>query len=132
MRDDQQHLSTETGVRAKTVLLVEDDLDIGEFLLQVIGEETSFHALLASDGFEALRLIHEITPDLFLLDYQLPDMNGIELYDQLHRTKGLEDIPALMISARLPKQAIEKRSIRGMKKPFELNELLETLETLLA
>jgi DNA-binding response OmpR family regulator len=132
MLDDQQHLSTETGVRAKTVLLVEDDLDIGEFLLQIIGEETSFHALLASDAFEALRLIHEITPDLFLLDYQLPRMNGIELYDQLHRTKGLEDIPALMISARLPKQDIEKRSIRGMNKPFELNELLETLETLLA
>ena len=59
-------------------------------------------------------------------------MNGIELYDQLHHTKGLEDIPALMISARLPRQAIEKRSIRGMNKPFELNDLLETLETLLA
>jgi DNA-binding response OmpR family regulator len=132
MLDDEQHLSTETGVRAKTVLLVEDDLDIGEFLLQIIGEETSFHALLATDGFEALHLMHEIAPDLFLLDYQLPRMNGIELYDQLHRTKGLEDIPAIMMSARLPKQDIEKRSIIGMNKPFDLSELLDAIEKLLA
>ena len=131
MRDDQHHLSTETLVRGKTVLLVEDDLDIGEFLLQIIGEETSFHALLATNGFEALHLIHEIAPDLFLLDYQLPRMNGIELYDRLHTIQGLEDIPAIMISARLPKQEIEKRSLVGMNKPFELGELLDTIDHLM-
>lgn len=115
----------------KTVLVVEDDTGIGSFLVQAIQQETPYQAMLVTDGFQALKTVANIKPGLFILDYQLPRMNGIELYDQLHAIPGLEQIPAIVISARLPRQDIEKRQIVGMSKPLELDDFLHTIERLL-
>jgi CheY-like chemotaxis protein len=86
---------------------------------------------LVANGFAALRAVSDIKPNLFLLDYQLPRMNGIELYDQLHAQKGLEDVPAIMMSASLPKHAIGKRQIINIDKPIELEALLHAIQSLL-
>ena len=61
----------------KTVLVVEDDTGIGNFLVQAISQETTHHALLVADAFQALKTVASIKPSLFILDYQLPRMNGI-------------------------------------------------------
>jgi len=119
------------NVSVKTVLVVEDDIGIGNFLVQAILQETPYQAMLVADGFQAIKAVTNIRPSLFILDYQLPRMNGIELYDQLHATKGLEHIPAMVISARLPRQEIEKRKIIAMSKPLELDDFLNTIEELL-
>jgi CheY-like chemotaxis protein len=119
------------NVSVKTVLVVEDDTGIGNFLVQAILQETPYQAMLVADGFQAIKAVTNIKPSLFILDYQLPRMNGIELYDQLHATKGLEHIPAMVISARLPRQEIEKRKIITMSKPLELDDFLNTIEKLL-
>jgi DNA-binding response OmpR family regulator len=118
-------------VSVKTVLVVEDDTGIGNFLVQAILQETPYQAMLVADGFQAIKAVTNIRPSLFILDYQLPRMNGIELYDQLHATKGLEHVPAMVISARLPRQEIEKRKIIAMSKPLELDDFLNTIEKLL-
>ena len=44
----------------------------------------------------------------FLLDYHLSSMNGIEPYDRLHATEGLETIPAIIMSASLPQELLDK------------------------
>ena len=131
MAHNREHTSGVDDVTVKTVLVVEDDIGIGNFLVQAISQETSHHALLVTDAFQALKAVASIKPSLFILDYQLPRMNGIELYDQLHATKGLEEIPAIVISARLPKKEIEKRKILAMSKPLELDDFLNTIEKLL-
>src|SRR6266568_169968 len=127
---EQAH-EEEEDTKAKMVLVVEDDVGIGNFLVQAILQETPYHAMLVADGFQALKAVANIKPSLFILDYQLPRMNGIELYDQLHATKGLEHIPAVVISARLPRQEIEKRKIIAMSKPLELDDFLHAIEKLL-
>ena len=63
----------------KTILIVEDDAATGELLRLFLSEETPHQAILVSDGFQALNIIKNITPNLFLLDYRLPRMNGKEL-----------------------------------------------------
>lgn len=115
----------------KTVLVVEDDTGIGTFLIQAIQQETHYQAMLVTDGFQALKAVANIKPGLFILDYQLPRMNGIELYDRLHAIPGMEDIPAIIVSARLPRSEIEKRKIVGISKPLELDDFLQTIEHLL-
>jgi len=132
MSHDKEQLPAGENALVKTVLVVEDDAGIGGFIVQAILQETSHQAMLVIDGFQALRAVTNIKPSLFILDYQLPRMNGIELYDQLHTIKGFENIPAIMMSARLPKNEIEKRKIVGMNKPLELDDLLLTIESLLA
>src|SRR5215469_1381859 len=126
----QQESAGDTSI--KTILVVEDDADIGSFLVQAISQETAHHALLVTDGFQALKTVHDLQPNLLIIDYQLPHMNGVELYDQLTAQTGLGAFPTIILSARLPAQEIAKRKIVGMKKPFELQELLDSIEKLLA
>jgi DNA-binding response OmpR family regulator len=117
---------------AKTILVVEDDDGIGNFLVQAISQETQHQVLLVNDGFQALKAARTIKPALFILDYQLPGMNGIELFDQLHEMEGLETVPTILVSARLPEQEIRRRKLVGLSKPLELDELLQTIERLLS
>lgn len=117
---------------SKITLIVEDDASIGEVLVYAISQATPYTALFALDSFEALEIIKGIKPDLFILDYQLPKMSGIELYDLLQTTQELAHIPTIIISANLPEAAIRQRKLIGIKKPFELDELLDTIEKLIA
>ena len=132
MPNDVDSSSPQENRAIKTIIVVEDDEDIGLFLVQAISQETNHQAMLLTDGFQCLKAVTNIKPNLFILDYHLPSMNGIELYDQLHARKELEHVPAVVVSARLPRQDIDKRHIVGMNKPLELDEFLYTIEQLLA
>jgi len=116
----------------KTILVVEDEPDIGSFLTEAILQETPYQIVLVKDGPHALQVIKEITPDLLITNFRLPSMNGIELYDRLHAIQGLEAVPTIMVSARLPHQELTHRNIVGISKPLDLDELLSTVDQLLA
>ena len=132
MSVDRNQASSEDPINVKTILVVEDDEDIGSFIVEALLQETPHQALLVTTGSKALETVKTIKPNLFVLDYLLPRMNGIDLYDQLHGTKELEHIPAIMMSANLPASEARKRKITCLKKPFELDELLQTIEKLIA
>jgi CheY-like chemotaxis protein len=112
----------------KTILLVEDDVSIGELLMKVLQEEGLYDTVLVTDGFQALKVVKTIHPLLFVLDYQLPGMDGFELYDRLHTTEGLGGVPALFVSANVPLKELEKRHLQYIRKPFELDQLLDAIE----
>lgn len=124
---------TEVYQKAKAILIVEDDEDIGSFLVAAIQQETPYHSILVSDGFAALKTVHNMKPDLFILDYQLPHMNGIEVYDQLRARQELADVPALLMTAGtgMPRHSLEKRKIVGLSKPLELSTFLKMIDDLL-
>ncbi len=122
---------TEHRPTQKLVLLVEDDRNIGEVLVQAITQETPHQVLLKTDGHGTLAAVQSLKPDIFILDYHLPRMTGIELYDRLHVIEGLTEVPAIMISARLPVHELSKRKIIGMNKPLDLDDFLQTIERLL-
>jgi DNA-binding response OmpR family regulator len=115
----------------KTILVVEDDIDIGNFLVLALKQETPYEVLLASDGFQALEIVQALKPDLFVLDYLLPRMNGIELYNHLQAMEGFKDIPALFMSANTHVRELEGRRVYYIEKPFELDELLQSIDELL-
>lgn len=117
----------------QTILLVEDDEDISFFMTQVLASETPYEAVRVPDATSALEVVDAIKPDLFILDYRLPDLNGLELSDRLHSIEGLETVPTMMISANiLPRNELQQRHITYLKKPFDLSRLLATVEKLLA
>ena len=131
---DTEQLARESQATPNTILLVEDDPYISSFLIEAIAQETPYRAIVANDSHAALKLVRHFTPCLFILDYGLPDMNGIELYDRLHLNHALAPIPAILITAsrQLPQQQLHQRQLIAFKKPFELDVFLATIETLLA
>jgi DNA-binding response OmpR family regulator len=133
MSHDTEPLAREAQATTNTILLVEDDPNIGSFLVEAIAQETRYRAIVASDSHAALKLVRHFTPCLFILDYGLPGMNGIELYDRLHINLELTAIPAILITANhhLPQQQIRQRQLITFMKPLELDAFLATIETLL-
>jgi CheY-like chemotaxis protein len=117
-------------INDKAILVVEDDSEIGSFLLEALSLETSYTTILASDGFEALKASSIVPPCLCITDYRLPHMDGLELYDRLRAKEELADLPVILISAQLPEEEVKKRQIVGLNKPFELDDLLDTVEKL--
>lgn len=132
MSDTHGTASSTPNSTIKTILVVEDDKSIGTFFVEAIKQETSHQALLASDSYQALKIVQDLKPDLILLDFTLPRMNGLELYDKLHIMEELKHVPALLISANPPLKEIQKRKIPYLKKPVELDELLSNIKDLLA
>ena len=68
----------------KLILLVEDDTANATCITQIISQETPYHVFLATNSCRALEVVKHLKPQLFILDYRLPGMDGIKLYDQLH------------------------------------------------
>src|SRR2546429_10008456 len=118
-KPDQLLKSEQT--RVKTILVVEDDVEIGSFLSIAIGQETPYKAVVVTDGHQALETVTHVLVDLLLLDYTLPTMNGIELYDHLHSMPGLEATPVIIFTARLAQhqRVVETSTILGFGKPIE-------------
>ncbi len=104
---------------------------IRELVQLALTEEEHNSVLCAAHGYEALELVRTTVPDIFLLDYQLPSMTGIQLYDRLHLMRGFQHIPAIIMSANLPLYELEKRNLFGLYKPFDLDELLDLVQRVL-
>ena len=127
----EQGLSS-VQTNTKLIFLVEDDTIMEEFLVTAISDETPYQVIAVHNGYEALEAVKDIKPHLFILDYLLPGMNGLDLYDQLHAREEAADTPTIMYSTVLPTKEVQKRHITALCKPFDLGELLSTIDALLA
>lgn len=117
---------------AKSILIVEDDPSIRDTLGEVFEEETVHQVLLAEDGEAALEILQRATPKLFILDYKLPGMNGLELIERIRSMKCHERTPVLLMSANIFREDLSKYQLKYVRKPFDLDNLLELVESTLA
>src|SRR6202049_2484209 len=110
----------------KTILIVDDDRDIGETLKQAIAQNTSYRAVWIAESDLVLETARHLRPSLILLDYIMPFMDGLQLYDHLQRVDTMRNVPVILISGSptLPFEKLRERGIHVLRKPFEINELL--------
>lgn len=119
--------------RNTTILIVEDDAGIAQFLQQLIEEETPYHTVVIDNGRTALEQAPAIRPCLLLLDYRLPGgFNGLELYDRLQEREETQGLPSIMMSATLPIKELEKRGIYQLRKPMDIGGVLRMITHALA
>ncbi len=114
--------------RAFTVLVVEDDPDIGNLLCMTLGHE-GFRVKLATSGEEAVRLAQELTPDLISLDIRLPDTNGFEVLRQLRAQPETADIPVVVVSV-ISDEARGMRfgAVEYLTKPIDEEKLIRVVK----
>jgi|SRR6185369_6961911 len=108
-----------------SILIVEDDADLRKFLSSALLEK-GYHVLVAGDGMTALKICEKLTPDLAILDIELPDISGESLCLELK--KNHPDIPVLFLTARdtTPNiiHGLDVGADDYITKPFILEELL--------
>ena len=117
-----------------TLLMVEDDAAIRE-MLQLFLQSKGYAVVEAESGEVAMERLAESTPDLLLLDWMLPDLDGIEVLRKVRSRKHLNDLPVIMLTAK----AEEMDKVKGlevgaddyMTKPVSLKELDARIRSLL-
>ena len=118
----------------KTILIVDDDRSIGEMLKQTIAQNTSHRAVWIAESDLVLETARHLHPSLILLDYIMPFMDGLQLYDHLQRINTMRNVPVILISGSptLPFEKLRERGIHVLRKPFELNDLLDMIAQLMS
>jgi DNA-binding response OmpR family regulator len=120
------------GMMMKLILMVEDDVQLQTMLADLIDQETPHLPIVVGSGEEALAIMDEIIPDLVVLDYLLPDMNGMALYDRLRQRTALREVPAFFLSANLTQATVfhqlDQRDLKALAKPFDVSVLLDWVE----
>ncbi|MBN2093546.1 response regulator, partial [candidate division KSB1 bacterium] len=115
----------------KTILLIDDDQDIHIICKKYI-EGAGYHCISAFSGNEGLEKILNSKIDLILLDYSLPDINGIALFKTFKYTDKYEkfsQIPVIILAVISDDLATQKKTLElgvdlFLKKPFGYHELI--------
>ena len=116
------------------ILLIEDDQSLTELIRYNLVQE-GFTVVCESDGEEGLYASEEVSPDLILLDWMLPNLSGIEICRRIRRNKATQNVPIIMLTAR----AEETDRVRGLDtgaddyvtKPFSPKELIARIRAVL-
>lgn len=83
---------------SKKILIVEDTRDIAEALSELL-RMRGFLPIVASGGFEGIRLAREETPDLILMDVAMPDLDGISAVKEIRTMPGTALTPILAVTS---------------------------------
>ena len=111
----------------KDVLVVDDELDVREFLADLLTDQ-GYSVRQAADGVQAMELIKEGKPDLILLDLLMPKETGTNLYRKIHQKKELEKIPVIVISGLPGRHLAVSKSVPVFDKPIDETRLLEEVK----
>ncbi|HOU12255.1 MAG TPA: response regulator transcription factor [Anaerolineae bacterium] len=114
-----------------TILLVEDARDLAEVIAREL-RATDYTVLHAADGLSALQLHAKHEPDLIILDWMLPKLDGLEVLRQIRRDSA---VPILMLTARGEEAdrviGLEVGADDYLAKPFGMRELIARVRALL-
>ena len=108
------------------ILYIEDNLD-NRLLIRRILEAEGYSVLEAGSANEALAMIDAVSPNLILMDINLPEVDGYTLTGQLKTTPGLESVPIIAITANVMKGDRERTLQAGcdgyIQKPIDVDTL---------
>lgn len=134
VRRPQEDESERVEAPVKTILIADDEEDL-RLLVQVTLENPSYRILTAVDGCAAMEAIHAQIPDVLILDWMMPGLNGGEVVEKLQQNPDTAGIPILMLTA---KDSIESRehmaslNLAGVLiKPFSPLELIQKVREVL-
>ncbi|MFH1131211.1 MAG: response regulator [Pseudomonadota bacterium] len=116
------------------ILIVDDDRDLVA-VLEIQLRFRGYDISIANDAENGLALARKVRPDIALLDFGLPDLNGVELAAQLRRHFETTCVGIIMLTARSDFDTMRNAVVAGaddyLLKPYDINELCTRIEMLL-
>ncbi len=120
---------------ARRILIVDDDPEIVEILQDVLTRDGRFEVKSTTTGYEAGILTQSFNPDLILLDYLLPDINGNVICKTIRDNPAFSGMKIIFVSGVVNPDEIDQLTKAGaddfIKKPFNVDSLIEKISVLL-
>ncbi len=120
--------------KKQIVMVVDDSVTVRKVTTRLL-ERQGYEVVTAKDGVDAIEKLEEITPDIMLLDIEMPRMDGFEVATLVRHNERMSELPIIMITSRTGEKHRERAFLTGvnayMGKPFQEAELLLNIEELL-
>jgi DNA-binding response OmpR family regulator len=118
------------------VLVVDDDPAIIEMLVELLERDGRFEVQTAATGFDAGLRTREFRPDVLVLDYMLPDINGNAVCRSIRSDESLRDVRIIIVSGVVDRDQVAKLLADGaddfIQKPFSIEQLVNRITELVA
>ncbi len=119
----------------KRVLVVDDDAEILELFVDLFQHDNRLQVRTASTGYDAGLLTEQFKPDLMILDYMLPDINGNVVLERVRSNAATADMKVIIVSGVVNRDEVDALLSAGadsfIKKPFNIDELRKQIAELL-
>jgi len=118
----------------KRVLVVDDDRAIVEMLVELLERDGRFEVQTAVTGFDAGLRTKEFRPDIIVLDYMLPDINGNVVIQTIRDDSSLQDVKIIIVSGVVNREDVQNLLDSGaddfLQKPFSIEQLVRRITEL--
>ena len=115
-------------------MVVDDSITVRKVTTRLL-KRHNIEAVTAKDGVDAVAQLQDITPDVMLVDIEMPRMDGYELPRHVRNTETLKDVPIIMITSRSGDKHRQRAMELGVNiylgKPYQEAELLDNIYSLL-
>jgi chemosensory pili system protein ChpA (sensor histidine kinase/response regulator) len=123
-------VETQAVRKIPLIMIVDDSLTVRKITTRLL-TRVGYEVVTAKDGVDALEKLADISPDVMLLDVEMPRMDGFELTKNLRRDSKTKKLPIIMITSRTAEKhrnyALELGVNEYLGKPYQENELLENI-----
>ena len=127
--------STKTQNTEPLIMVVDDSLTVRKITSRML-TRAGYQVVTATDGVDALEKLEESTPDVMLLDIEMPRMDGFALARELRRDPKTQDLPIIMITSRTADKHRDYAMQLGVNtylgKPYQEDELLQNIADFVA
>ena len=126
--------AAEVEVTVPNILVVDDSVTMRKVSTRLL-ERHHYNVATAKDGLDAIEVLNTFTPDVILLDIEMPRMDGFEFASHVRHGSNVPDVPIVMITSRTGDKHRERADAIGVQgylgKPYSEDMLIQTLEFLL-
>ncbi len=117
----------------KTIVIIDDEFGLAD-VLEATLSDSGYRVVTAANGQQGIRIMAEHPPDLVLLDYMMPLLDGPGVLNAMHADSRLKSVPVVMMSA-MPESVVQSRCqgyFAFLRKPFGFDPLLAVVARALA
>jgi two-component system invasion response regulator UvrY len=114
------------------ILVADDNPAVRHYLRSILEQKTTWQCDEARNGKETLERVHKAQPDVILLDFQMPDLNGLDVAREIGHS--FPNIPILMVTVHMNKQlaiAAQAVGIRGACAKSDVGSIVDAVDALL-